>query len=627
MFIAFLFVPGCNPLNKEEIEYILNASEIEQQDSSEGGDDIADNDFNLNREITSSSSSSDNESGQSVTPITQTRARGQGQKRGTRSRARRFRGIRVGREFLEGDDGWEECEFQSPDVFLSQPSYLPIDRSSFSEVDYFRQYIDDSVIENIVEKSNWSYFARYTKSLNLTFEECNTYIAISMIMSCINYPSLRMYWAKEFRIPIIANIMPRNRFLLLRTALKVVLDEDVGPDERQSDKLWKVRPLITAVLKSCKLQEKTQDLSVDEMMIPFQGTCGVKQYCPGKPNPVGLKAFVLATPQGLVCDFHIYQGSTTYPDFHGTDFGLAEKAVLSLTRDLIPGHIIYCDRYFTSQKLVLALQDKGLKCTGTVMKNRIPRSARSVLTDDKAMKKKPRGSWHIAVNKAKKLVLTKWLDSKAHNISVIHTDQNVDECQRWSKSQRKYISVPRPEVVKLYNRNMGGVDVADRMLSYCPYRYRTKKWTQRVISHFIDLAVSNSWILYRHDKKQEGVDLKSIKQLRFFKLDVAKRIIDANIDTGDENSLNEESQQENEEQLQDDSQVQRPRFRKRNAPVPLPSERERYRGALHLPEVSDIQKKCRFAGCQKKTKMMCTSCKIHLCLTNERNCYKIFHTP
>lgn len=47
--------------------------------------------------------------------------------------------------------------------------------------------------------------------------------------------------------------------------------------------------------------------------------------------------------------------------------------------------------------------------------------------------------------------------------------------------------------------------------------------------------------------------MNSIKQLRFFKLGVVKAIIDANIDT-DENSLNEESQQEeNGEQLQNNS--------------------------------------------------------------------------
>lgn len=106
----------------------------------------------------------------------------------------------------------------------------------------------------MVEKSNWSYFSRYMKALNITCEECKTYIAIQMIMSCINYPTLRMYWSKEFRVPIIVNIMPRNRFLILRNAIKLVVDEDVSTEERRAEKLWEVRPLIDAVLKGCLVQ-------------------------------------------------------------------------------------------------------------------------------------------------------------------------------------------------------------------------------------------------------------------------------------------------------------------------------------------------------------------------------------
>lgn len=173
----------------------------------------------------------------------------------------------------------------------------------------------------------------------------------------------------------------------------MVLDEEVSEDEKRKDKLWKVRPLIHRILKGCLglLQQKTKDLSIDEMIIPFQGHCGLKQYCPGKPNPVGLKAFVLAIPSGLVCNFDVYQGTTTYPTYENTEFGLAEKSVLHLVENIGPGHVIYCDRYFTSEKLILALQDRGLMCTGTLNKGRIPKSACNVLTDDKLMKKKSRG--------------------------------------------------------------------------------------------------------------------------------------------------------------------------------------------------------------------------------------------
>lgn len=107
------------------------------------------------------------------------------------------------------------------------------------------------------------------------------------------------------------------------------------------------------------------------MIIPFTGSCRIKQYCPGKPYPTGLKAFVLANPDGVVSDFHVYQGNTTYPEHENANRGLAENAVLTLADQLVPGHVIYCDRYFTSQSLCDQLRARGIGCTGTLKKNRI----------------------------------------------------------------------------------------------------------------------------------------------------------------------------------------------------------------------------------------------------------------
>lgn len=59
---------------------------------------------------------------------------------------------------------------------------------------------------------------------------------------------------------------------------------------------------------------------------------------------------------------------------------------------------------------------------------------------------------------------------------------------------------------------MGGVDLVDRMMSYYRMSGRRKKWTLQMLMHFTDLALANSWLLYRKDLTPK----KNIKQFLEF---------------------------------------------------------------------------------------------------------------
>lgn len=77
------------------------------------------------------------------------------------------------------------------------------------------------------------------------------------------------------------------------------------------------------------------------------------------------------------------------------------------------------------------------------------------------------------------------------------------------KKKKIYEFVTRPEIVKSYNQYMGGMDMADRMLSIYPSRSRNKKWTVRFISHMLDLAVCNAWFLFKQKEiEKEQTDTK-----------------------------------------------------------------------------------------------------------------------
>ncbi|KAJ8872952.1 hypothetical protein PR048_026568 [Dryococelus australis] len=81
----------------------------------------------------------------------------------------------------------------------------------------------------------------------------------------------------------------------------------------------------------------------------------------------------------------------------------------------------------------------------------------------------------------------------------------MDEVERWDKMDKKYIKVERPEIINSYNKNMGGVDKLDQLVSYYRIMINSRKWTLRMLFHVVDLAIVNSWLEYSQDAKTAGI--------------------------------------------------------------------------------------------------------------------------
>ncbi|CAB1327741.1 unnamed protein product [Coregonus sp. 'balchen'] len=156
---------------------------------------------------------------------------------------------------------------------------------------------------------------------------------------------------------------------------------------------------------------------------------------------------------------------------------------------------------------------------------------------------------------------------------------------------------------------MGGVDLCDRMLSFYRMSSRTKKWTSRVISHFFDVAITNSWIQYQSDSKALHRPSKNTHQYLDFKLLLAEELL--------ESPELENSCEESEDEYEPPSKMR----------IPQPEPSVRRLGAMHMPEMMDTKhaERCRNKGCKSKTYMRCTKCKMFLCITKKRNCFQDFH--
>lgn len=491
-----------------------------------------------------------------------------------------------------------------------------LDRHGWTPLDYFEQYIDRDLMTMISECSNVMSLSKSGDPLNMSVDEVYHFFGACILMSCIRYPTIRMYWSKALKITAITDRFTRARFFKLRGAIKVVIDDDVPEDLRMLDTFWKVRPFLDRILQGCKSLNRPDCASIDEQMIPFTGACPYRQYLPMKPNPVGIKNFVCATADGIVLDFELYQGTNSLIEKveEPEGLGLGSLVIERLCQTLQRGTKVYCDRFFTTIQGAQIMMEKELYITGTIMKNRLA-GANHKLPSDKAMKNAGRGTSSEVSAEDGKLCVVKWYDNKpVLMMSVVHGTQPEDTCQRWDKKLKQYVTVSRPSIVREYNIKMGGVDLMDRMISYYRMSTRTKKWTMRMVMHFTDLALANSWLLYRKDHAIcAGPKTRPIQFLQF-RMEVAKILLAQH--HGADADLSEQSEEEDSNQGV-----------KRHV-TELPHVSFRRRANAHLPEMIGLKNamRCRQPGCTGRTRVRCVTCKVFLCLQTERNCYSAFHT-
>ena len=93
---------------------------------------------------------------------------------------------------------------------------------------------------------------------------------------------------------------------------------------------------------------------------------------------------------------------------------------------------------------------------------------------------------------------TSWMDRKP--VALLHTfPTKMGVCTRMVKTKNdgwQRTQYTRPTIIPIYNRGMGGTGSGDqRMEAYRP-ELKTFSWVPRVLTHFINLAIVNSFIWY-----------------------------------------------------------------------------------------------------------------------------------
>ena len=166
-----------------------------------------------------------------------------------------------------------------------------------------------------------SYRAFYNRWKDVIVDELIVFHALLIGMACFQYcGSIRSYWRQEQSGAIpkadFGQYMSYRRFAEIVSALHITnafswMRDPRNPD-RNKDRLWYVRPLITWLNKRFKEAVIPGALwAYDEGMLASKHIYNcLRQYMPAKPTKWGVKVFMLCCSMTYICyNFEVYAGT------------------------------------------------------------------------------------------------------------------------------------------------------------------------------------------------------------------------------------------------------------------------------------------------------------------------------
>ena len=142
-------------------------------------------------------------------------------------------------------------------------------------------------------------------------------------------------------------------------------------------------------------------------------------------------------------------------------------------------HKLYVDNWFTSISFFKHLATRGIWCTGTVQPNRLYGLC---FKADKLLLMKGRGTHEEQKTVSDNITLTavKWIDTRSVCLlSSFLQASPLEKCKRFDKKKKTDVEINQPKCIKLYNKNMGGVDLADQLIAL--YRIREERREKKFI--------------------------------------------------------------------------------------------------------------------------------------------------
>nr|XP_046256483.1 uncharacterized protein LOC124065276 isoform X2 [Scatophagus argus] len=471
-------------------------------------------------------------------------------------------------------------------------------------IDYFTKYFG---------WDTWVEIASCTNKLSnmpspVTAREVAQFVGIHIAMGTLKFPSPKLYWEELTKVPLVAEAMPLSRFLKLSRMLKLAspvkdsvnsnilegspnsdfqnieqgqnpsssqrefsqhsdgqrqgnMANDLNTSKTQTDPLWKAQPLLCRFKAGCQSLRRDGDYGVDQYPLPLTGKIHNKKMSLQCTTLIGFGGFLL-----------------------NLDLKLGVSGKEDVVENMVPkGSMVFlCKQELSTPAMLERLLASGVHGAGRVGGARGQIGDEFVSSDGKLMLRRSHCGF----------ILSTAGNSQRNMASLI---DNFEKAQMSAHLNR--------DLLNLYSIPLTA------LAPTC--------WPQAVLWYLTDLALVNSWLLYRQEHRAATAPLT----LMAFRLEVSKTLIlSSGSDTHDSvppQPPTEKAHQTN--KTPNPSMVEE---------SPLPDAATRYDGLGHWPEQLGEGEggRCRFRDCQRTSRVLCLKCCVFLCISRNHNCFLNFHS-
>jgi len=427
----------------------------------------------------------------------------------------------------KGDKNIELCwnklgkklDASAPPDIPSKTIYFPKNKKTLEErvAWCFLQYFTQVMIKYITRKSNEyaelnhnsSTWANSIFSNKISYDEMKKYLGIRLALGINRCLEVKNMYSRSFPYNFsAANVLGKSRFENINSSLHCEGIVQVGDEETISklgiydvQTVSKIGTFLKMFLDTCSCTKNyvlSRELTLDEMMVRFQGRSRRVFSRQPKPTSMGMKIIGVTDPHGYLVNFLLSPGPGQGANIH--------DMVMKLASQLPKGHVIYMDNYYGNITTAISLSKLDIFCCGTFRQNRgIPEETN---IDPKVSKQGDYRFMMSNIGPGKNIIAGHWYDSSiVRFVSTFHNGAEKKVERRKSGHANK-VEISAPDAMYDYNIFMHGNDRADQKRKSYTIQNRSKKWWRPVFNWIFDSACINAHLLF-NQMFNEQVDRKT----------------------------------------------------------------------------------------------------------------------